>query len=39
VRIVTNIEEPRAILAHFEKHGAREQAHRLLRLLKTPSPA
>uniref|UniRef100_UPI002163CCDF hypothetical protein n=1 Tax=Micrococcus luteus TaxID=1270 RepID=UPI002163CCDF len=30
VRIVASIEEPtaiRAILAHFEKHGALEQAH------------
>lgn len=30
VRIVASIEEPtvvRAILAHFEKHGAREAAH------------
>ena len=30
VRSVASIEEPtdiRAILAHFEKHGAREQAH------------
>ena len=30
VRIVASIEEPkaiRAILAHFEKHGAPEQAH------------
>ncbi|MBX3701962.1 MAG: IS91 family transposase, partial [Dokdonella sp.] len=30
VRIVASIEEPaaiRAILAHFEKHGAREDAH------------
>jgi hypothetical protein len=30
VRIVASIEEPaviRAILAHFEKHGAREEAH------------
>ncbi|UNB75900.1 hypothetical protein MJK71_29495 [Escherichia coli] len=29
-RIVASIEEPtaiRAILAHFEKHGAREEAH------------
>jgi len=40
VRIVASIEEPnadRAILGHFEKHGAREQAH--YRPAARPPPA